>query len=149
MTNRGRLTAWKGSSEELLGEMEVAEWEMIEPIATQLGPFGVRPHAGNNEGQHVWNALLAYSQVVALRCFEARRAEVGTLNLHRQQRKEKNKTSALIVTSSIWVSVHFSNTMYSFRCLVRICWWNCVARQRIKVAHLTVSQRKEHNRSKH
>ena len=64
---------------------------MIEPIAKQLGPFGVRPHAGNNEGQHVWNALLAYSQDVALRCLEARRADVGTPNLHRQQRKEKNK----------------------------------------------------------
>ena len=68
---------------------------MIEPIAKQLGPFGVRPHAGNNEGQHVWNALLACSQDVALRCVEARRADVGTLNLHRQQKKEKKQNKRI------------------------------------------------------
>ena len=61
------------SSEELLGDMELGLWDLIQPIAKQSDPFGAPLHAGGNEGQHVWHCLLASSFDVAQRCVGAGR----------------------------------------------------------------------------
>ena len=48
----------KLASEILLGEMEMALWELIAPIAKQSGILGPPPNAGVQEGQHVWKCLV-------------------------------------------------------------------------------------------
>eukprot|EP00959_Pyramimonas_sp_CCMP1952_P363576 7613415-Pyramimonas_sp.AAC.1 len=65
--------------------MEWALWDLIQPFAKQSDPFGAPPHAGDNEGQHVWRCLLESYFDVAQRCAEACRKELRKFELHRER----------------------------------------------------------------
>ena len=78
----------KVASVDLMDEIEMALWELIEPVAKQSGIHGPPPNAGNQEGRHVWKCLVRSSSTVAERCVRAGQEDAERFRVYRE-RKDK------------------------------------------------------------
>ena len=74
------------ASGELLGEMELALWDLIAPIAKQGGVFDGLLGAGEREGELIWECMEECCFDVALRCVAASQAEEENFRRYRERK---------------------------------------------------------------